>query len=732
MGNMKAVFDATRQLCGKPIRRTDSVRSKEGILLTKEEEVKKRWKEHFAEALNRPPPTWSEVESEAGEPLEIETGLISHAEIRTAINQMKNGKAGGVDGMTTELMKADLETTVAVLYELLLKIWESERVPNDWRCGFIIRLPKKGNLMECGNWRGIILLPVAEKVLGKVIITRIRDTVDTRLRQEQAGFRRGRGTIEQIFILRNIIEQVMEWNANLYVCFVDFEKAFDSIDRGMLWEIMREYSIPSKLITMVKAMYEQSKCAVVDGSGGYDWFDVKTGVKQGCCMSGFLFLLVIDWVMRRTIEGRQTGIRWQFENKLEDLDFADDVALVASRIVDVQTKVESLNINGKKTGLKIHLGKTVVMKWNVNPGIKIQLEGNDIDEVEKFVYLGVTVTTTGGAGEDISARLGKTQGVFCNLKNIWKNSQLSINTKLMIFFERRSAVGKERWRFLSSPFCSRISRIVLQSCFVFCVSVYIIMGNEPLTRKILEEILDVKLSPLKATIKELTDKMAEFRTCKFIDEANTKYEETNTRMSGIETVFSTITTENKALNNTILRLEEKITNFKKTCNELEQYSRRECLEINGIPLPPKERNIKENANELVIKIGDKMGVPVGPEDISVRHRIPTSQKYQGKRSAPAIIVKFTRRDTKEMFYLGRKELRGLTTKDFGYTDENNIFINESLTEANKELFKATLKVKKDYKYDYIWTTNGKIYLRKDRDSSAILIKKEGELDKLKR
>ena len=109
--------------------------------------------------------------------------------------------------------------------------------------------------------------------------------------------------------------------------------------------------------------------------------------------------------------------------------------------------------------------------------------------------------------------------------------------------------------------------------------------------------------------------MAEFR--KFIDEANMKYEETNTRMSGIEMVFSTITTENKALNNTILQLEGKITNLKKTCNELEQYSRRECLEIHGIPLAPKERNIKENTNDLVIKIGDRMGVPVGPEDISV-------------------------------------------------------------------------------------------------------------------
>ena len=119
----------------------------------------------------------------------------------------------------------------------------------------------------------------------------------------------------------------------------------------------------------------QSKCVVVDGSGSYDWFDVKTGLKQGCGMSGFLFLLVIDWVMRRTIEGRRTRIRWKtrirFAKKLENLDFADDVALVASRKVDMQSKVEKLNINGKKTGLKINLRKTVVMKWNVNPGIKI-------------------------------------------------------------------------------------------------------------------------------------------------------------------------------------------------------------------------------------------------------------------------------------------------------------------------------------------------------------------------
>ena len=95
----------------------------------------------------------------------------------------------------------------------------------------------------------------------------------------------------------------------------------------------------------------------------------------------------------------------------------------------------------------------MIMKWNVNLGEKIQLEGSDIEEVEKFVYLGAMVTTTGGAGEDISARLGKAQTVFCNLKNIWKNSQLSINTKRRIFRSSVLAVllyGCETWQMIKS------------------------------------------------------------------------------------------------------------------------------------------------------------------------------------------------------------------------------------------------------------------------------------------
>ena len=306
---MKDVYDATRRLCSEPPKKIDMVRSNEGNLLTKEEEVQKRWKECFVELLNRPhPESEAEVISDMEVIEEIPLGPITKAEIRSAITSMKAGKAPGVDCLTVELLKADITKTIDVLHDLFCEIWVSETVPTDWRRGLLVKIAKKGDLTKCGNWRGITLMSVAAKVMSKVLIRRISGGVDARLRKEQACFRKGRSTIEQIFVLRNIVEQAVEWNSSLYVCFVDYEKAFDSVHRKTLWK-MESYGIPSKLVRMVNAMYDGSHCAIVEGTNQTDWFDVKSGVKQGCNMSGFLFLLVIDWIMRRTVLGANTGIR---------------------------------------------------------------------------------------------------------------------------------------------------------------------------------------------------------------------------------------------------------------------------------------------------------------------------------------------------------------------------------------------------------------------------------------
>ena len=196
------------------------------------------------------PPTDEEMEEEE---LDIDTGLPTEEEFKRAVQTLKNGKAPGIDQITAELLKADIESTCAGLKCLFDLIWQEEKVPVQWKQGLIFKIPKKGNPQQCGNWRGVTLLPTASKVLGKILIGRVQGGGDDRLRKEQAGFSPGRGTVEQIFILRNILEQVDEWNATMYFHFVDFEKAFESVYRNSLWRIMRAYGIPDKLIVLVKA-----------------------------------------------------------------------------------------------------------------------------------------------------------------------------------------------------------------------------------------------------------------------------------------------------------------------------------------------------------------------------------------------------------------------------------------------------------------------------------------------
>ena len=157
--------------------------------------------------------------------------------------------------------------------------------------GVIVKIPKKGSLKNCDNWRGITLLSIPSKILAKVIIQRISDAIDKQLRREQAGFRKGRGCADQIFTPRNIIEQCTEWQRQLYINFVDFEKAFDSIHRDSLWRILRLYGIPQEILLIIKGFYTNFTCQV--GNSNHT-FEVKTGVRQGCVMSALLFNTVID------------------------------------------------------------------------------------------------------------------------------------------------------------------------------------------------------------------------------------------------------------------------------------------------------------------------------------------------------------------------------------------------------------------------------------------------------
>jgi len=239
------------------------------------------------------------------------------------------------------MLKACGDIPVRVLQDILNNIWQQEKAPKEWDTGLIIKLPKKGDLSNCNNWRGITLLPLTLKVFSRVILRRIRKAIDTLLRPEQAGFRAGKSCTDQIFTLRQILEQTVEFNSTLYVTFVDYEKAFDSIHRASLWRILRYYGIPWKIVNVVKLLYSDPQCRVLYGTNLTESFKVTTGVKQGCLLSPLLFILAMNWIMEDTIKDRRRGIRWTLTSVLEDLDYADDVALLSGKHTDMQEKTNN-------------------------------------------------------------------------------------------------------------------------------------------------------------------------------------------------------------------------------------------------------------------------------------------------------------------------------------------------------------------------------------------------------
>ena len=316
-----------------------------------------RWVEHFSNLLNRPSPD-EEVVIPPSEPLVIDTNPPTLVEIKEAIKTLKNNKAAGPDNIPAEVLKADPNLTAEALHPLLNEVWNQENFPSDWKNGHLTVLPKKGDLTKCENYRGIMLLSVPGKIMSKIILNRMKKIVDKKLRKNQAGFRPNRSCADQITTLRIIIEQSQEWNCPLYINFIDYQKAFDSLDRNSLWKIMAHYGIPQKVIRLVRSMYENAGGNILHNGKLSTFFEILTGVRQGCLLSPFLFLLSIDWIMKTSTQNRENGIQWTLTKKLDDLDFADDVALTSSSKKQMAEKTEIVAKTSSKIGLKINVSKT--------------------------------------------------------------------------------------------------------------------------------------------------------------------------------------------------------------------------------------------------------------------------------------------------------------------------------------------------------------------------------------
>ena len=234
-----------------------------------------------------------------------------------------------------------------------------------------------------------------------------------------------------------------------------------------------------------------------------------------------------------------------------------------------------------------------------------------------------------------------------------------------------------------------------------------------LNQKDIEEILDKKLSQLVAKLDKVDEVLSS------ISFLSKKYDELREKLSTLESTNKELVASNQILKNQVTFLSHQVADLLGKYDELEQYGRRECLEIKGVPVTKDE-----DTDSIIVNVGAKVGVTIYKSDISVSHRNPGPPNANKTTSSdPPIIVKFVSRNVRDSLYRSRFKLKDVSTKDLGYTRflESRIFIEESLTKDRKAIHKACLRFKKDQKWSYCWTRYGKVFLREHDDSPAIHI-----------
>ena len=346
-------------------------RTKEGqIAGNNPEERMNTWYTHFKNLLGTQP---AEEDAEEEIPavltnLNINDGPFTAAELARAKSTLRQGKSAGPDDIPPEVYKyCDIDD---ITLEICNRAMMKNSKPDIWSLSNIIPVPKSGDLSKPDNYRGISLTCVIAKIYNRMILNRIRSAIDPGLRTNQNGFREGRSTVTQILALRRIIEEVKKNNMEAVLCFIDFKKAFDSINRSTMMKILKAYDVPPNIHQAIGSMYTNTRARVMTPDGCSEEFDITTGVLQGDTLAPFLFIIVLDYALRQAIAGREESLGFTIKPRrasrhpavmLTDLDYADDISVISRQVDHAQELLSRVEVKCAMVGLGLNAKKTEVI-----------------------------------------------------------------------------------------------------------------------------------------------------------------------------------------------------------------------------------------------------------------------------------------------------------------------------------------------------------------------------------
>ncbi len=378
-----------------------------GDVLREENDIKERWRTYFEQLMNDENDRIDRViEPRPEEDIEV----ITAAEVERALRKMKKGKATGPDDIPVEAWKVLGRIGVEILLRIFTTIMETENMPDEWRQSTLIPIFKnKGDIQDCGNYRGIKLMAHTLKIWERVIEKRLREKVE--ISGQQFGFMPGRSTTNAIFAQRQLMEKYREGQKDLHSVFIDLEKAYDRVPRTEVWNCLRLKGVQEKYIRLIQDMYEGSTTSVKCVVGTTESFQVKVGLHQGSALSPFLFATILDCLT----EAVQKDTPW-------DLMFADDIALNGETNADVEERLEQWRKALEDRGMKVSRQKTEYLcMGDQDRERNVEMQGVKLKRVQEFKYLGSTVQSDGAADKEVGKRIQagwnawrKITGILCD------------------------------------------------------------------------------------------------------------------------------------------------------------------------------------------------------------------------------------------------------------------------------------------------------------------------------
>ena len=331
------------------------IKDENGKIVVEEEKMRDVWKVHYEKLLNEEF-EWNINELSEADVVSGPMDEISMQEVRAAIFKMKKDKSTGPSGVAAEMLKASGESGVRWMTDLFNLVVKTGNIPEDWSKSWMVSIYKgKGNALECNSYRGIKLLEHAMKVFERIIEARLREKVD--IDDMQFGFRAGKSTTDAIFIVRQLQEKYMEKKKELWMAFIDLEKAFDRVPREVIWWALRESGVEERMIAVIKSMYIGATTSVkIEGSES-EKFPVKVGVHQGSVLSPFLFIIVLEALSKKFRKGLPY-----------ELLYADDLVLIAETEKLLMEKIDAWRRGLEAGGLRVNFGKTKIMRCGIDSG----------------------------------------------------------------------------------------------------------------------------------------------------------------------------------------------------------------------------------------------------------------------------------------------------------------------------------------------------------------------------